>query len=265
MAKRLKETIHQVDLSKVDEPKGIVRMEINQEYIAELAQSISEIGILQPVLLRPDGERYEVVFGHRRYLACKRLDLKKISAIVHKMTDEEAAVVRATENLNREDLTPIEEAATYRDLIEVYGMTVDQVARKIGVTPGTVKRRLDLLKMPPALQKAVHTKQISMSVAEELWGIDDEVTLSYYLSFAVDGGCTKETARQWCKDFKDTRRRERYAGGEGEDVRSPLEPRPHYITCDICLEPAKIDDARSLMLCPGCQGLIAKKQQEVVS
>jgi len=263
MAKRSKETIHQVDLSKVDEPKGIVRMEINQDYIAELAQSVSEIGLLQPVLIRPDGERYEVVFGHRRYLACKRLGLEKISAIVRKMTDEDAAIARATENLNREDLTPIEEAATYKDLIEVYGMSVGQVARKIGITPGTVKRRLDLLKMPPALQKAVHAKQLSMSVAEELWGIDDEATLSYYLSFAIDGGCTKETARQWCKDFKDARRRESFAGGEGGDVRSPLEPRPHYITCDLCLEPAKIEDAKTFMVCPVYQEIVAKKQKEI--
>jgi len=263
MAKPLRETIQKVDLALIDEPKGIVRMEISGEYISELAQSISEIGLLQPVLIRPDNGRYEVVFGHRRYLACKQAGLGTIGAIVRKMTDEEAAIARATENLSREDLTPIEEAATYQDLIEVYGMTVDKVARKVGITAGTVKRRLDLLKMPPALQRAVHTKQISMSVAEELWGIDDEASLSYYLSFAVDGGCTKETARQWCKEWKDSRRRELNPGVGGGEDRSPLEPRPHYITCDVCLEPAKIEDTRTLMICPVCQGILAKKQKEI--
>lgn len=261
--KHLKETIRKVDLSLLDEPKGIVRMEINQEYISELAQSISEIGLLQPILVRPDGERYEVVFGHRRFLACKLAGLDQISALVRNMTDEEAAIARATENLAREDLTPIEEAATYRDLIDVYGMTVDRVARKVGITPGTVKRRLDLLKMPPELQKAVHTKLISMTVAEELWGIDDAASLDYYLSFAIDGGCTKETARQWCKEFKDARRRSFTTGGGSGGELSPLEPRPHYVTCDICLEPARIEETKAFMVCSVCQELISKKHKEV--
>lgn len=263
MAKPIKEAIQKVDLSLIDEPKGIVRMDISDEYISELAQSISEIGLLQPVLIRPDSERYEVVFGHRRYLACKRVGLDKISAIVRKMTDKDAAIARATENLNREDLTPIEEAATYRDLIDVYGMSVDQVARKIGITPGTVKRRLDLLKMPAILQQAVHGKRISMSVSEELWGIDDAASLEYYLSFALDGGCTKETARQWCKEWKDSRRRAVNPSEQGGGERSPLEPRPHYITCDLCLDPARIEDARTLMICPVCQDILSKKQKEI--
>lgn len=263
MAKPLTEKIVEVDLSQIDEPKGIIRMEINREYITELAASISENGLYQPILLRPDNSRYEIVFGHRRYLAHKAINAGKIKSIVRKMTDEEAAIARATENLSREDLTPIEEAATYRDLLDVYGMSVDQVARKIGMTPGTVRRRLDLLKMPASLQKAVHAKQISMTVAEELWGIDDAGSLEYYLSFAIDGGCTKGTAREWCKEWKDSVRRQRSSGGDSGGEISPLEPRPHYIACDICLEPAKIEDARSLMICPTCRELLSKKHKEV--
>lgn len=263
MAKRLKEKIEDVDISLVDEPKGVIRMDINPDYIQELAQSISENGLFQPILVRPDGNRFEIVFGHRRYLAHKSITLTTIRAIVRVMTDEEAAVARAVENLGREDLTPIEEAATYRDLIDVYGMTVEQVARRVGMTPGTIKRRLDLLKMPPALQKAVHSKAISMTVAEELWGIDDVASLDYYLSFAIDGGCTKETARQWCKEWKDSKRRQLASGGGGGGELSPAEPRPHYITCDLCLEPAKIEDARSLMICPVCREVLTKKHKEV--
>ena len=262
MAKPLTENIIKIVVDLVDEPKGIIRMEINQDYISELAASISENGLFQPILLRPDKSRYEIVFGHRRYLAHKQLNLQGIKAIVRNMTDKEAAIARATENLSREDLTPIEEAATYRDLIDVYGMSIDQVARKIGMTPGTVRRRLDLLKMPPSLQKAVHGKLISMTVAEELWGIDDAASLEYYLSFAIDGGCTKGTAREWCKDWKDSVRRQRSSGEDGGGEISPLEPRPHYIACDICLEPAKIEDARSLMICPTCRELLSKKHKE---
>lgn len=262
MESDLNQSVQQLEMDQVDPPRGILRIEINPSYIDELAQSISEIGLIQPILCRPSGDRYEVVAGHRRYLACQKLGLGRVHSIVRKMTDEECAILRATENLQRVDLTPIEEAATYRDLIDEYGMAVDQIARKMGISAGTVKRRLDLLRMPPILQKAIHEGKISMTVGEELWPISDPADLEYYLSFAIDGGCTKEVARQWAKEWKDQKRRQGAAGGEGGGVLSPLEPRPHYITCDICDGPASVEDARSIMVCSGCLSIIRKKREE---
>ena len=252
MAKTLKQKIAEVDLSRVDGPKESSRMEIDPEYISELAQSISEIGLLQPVLLRPDGERYEVVAGHCRFLAHREAGMSTIRAVVREMTDKEAAVARATENLQRVGLSPIEEATTYAQLIEVHGMSVDQVAYQVGKTTTLVKRRMDLLRMPPQLQEAVHTKAISISVAEELWAIRDETQLNYYLSFAVSGGCTQETARGWAKEWKDSVRR--VAGGavEGGGDLSPLEPRPCYLTCDLCQGPVELGNDKVLRLCPEC-------------
>jgi len=117
-------------------------------------------------------------------------------------------------NLSRSDLTPMEEAKNYQELIDVYSMTLEQVGNKFGKTAGTIKRRMDLLKMPPALQKAVHKGLISMSAAEELWPISNETDLDYYLLFAVENGCTKEVARQWCKQWKDSQRHQSEPGVE---------------------------------------------------
>ena len=124
MAKHSKQTIKDVSLDLIDEPKGIIRMDIDPQGIDELVQSISEIGLLQPILIAVDGERFEVVFGHRRYLASKKLGLSSIKAIIRTMTQEEIGIARATENISRADLTPLEEAATYLNLIEQYGYTV---------------------------------------------------------------------------------------------------------------------------------------------
>ena len=258
MAKALKQTITEVDLSLIDEPKAIARMEISPEYISELAQSISEQSLLQPILLRPDGERYEIVAGHCRFLAHKKLELQSIRAIVRTMTDQKAALARATENLGREDLTPIEEANTYYHLVQVLGLTVDQVAKQVGKSTTLIKRRVDLLRMPPQLQKAVHEKAISVSVAEELWAIRDETQLEYYLSFALDGGCTKEVARSWAKDWADTVRRASAAGVEGGGVPSPMEPRICYLSCDLCQGPVELGKDKLLRLCPACWDVIQK-------
>ena len=261
MKKALSQKIAEVDLSKIDEPKAIVRMEVDQERISELAKSIAEIGLLQAITVRPTDDRYEVVFGHRRYLACHILKAKTIRALIKPMTDQEAAVSRATENLARVDLTPIEEAATYRDLIDSYGISVDQVANRVGKSAHVVMRRMDLLKMPPALQKAVHTGQISMTVAEELWPISDQAALEYYLTFAIENGVTREVARTWCQEWRVAQRRKTSADGEGISPGSPYEPRPNYVACEICLKPTDLNESIVLRICPGCGDKIKKALQ----
>ena len=256
MVKPSKRTVKNVSLDLIDEPKGILRMDIDPEDLEDLAQSISEIGLLQDILLAVDGERFEIVFGHRRFLAHKKLGLSTIRAIVRTMTQKEIGIARATENISRSDLTPIEEAATYKNLIDEYGFSVEQVAKKMAKSPGVIKRRMDLLRMPPSLQKAVHKKQISIAVAEELWPISDPADLDYYLSFALDGGCTKEVARSWCKDWRDTKRRKQSNGEPTPSQLAPNEPRPVYVTCDLCAGPMELGKEVVLRLCPDCFNVI---------
>jgi len=252
MAKKVSEKLEYVDLKQIDEPKSMARLDINAEAVTELAQSISEIGLLQPIVLREDGQRYEIIAGHRRYLAHKQLEVTTIKSIVKTMSDQDAIIARASENLARVDLTPMEEATIYSDLVNVHEMTLEQIGQKMGKTPGTIKRRLDLLKMPPALQQAVHKGQISMSAAEELWPISNMTDLEYYLLFAIENGCTKEVARGWCKQWKDTQRHQANPSEEGGGASSPYEPRPYYVPCDICNGPEEMEKMVRMAICPAC-------------
>lgn len=256
MAKHLKQIIKNVSLALIDEPKGIIRMDIDPAGIEELAQSISEIGLMQPIMVAPDGDRFELVFGHRRYIACKKLGLTSILSRICTMTQQEIGLARATENIERKDLTPLEEAATYRNLIDQYSMSIDQVAQKMAKSPGTIKRRMDLLKMPVSLQKAVHSKSISISVAEQLWSISDPVDLDYYLGFALEGGCTSEVARSWCKEWRDAKRRKANHGEPTPSQLAPNEPRPIYVTCDMCMGPMELGQEIVMRICPDCLKII---------
>lgn len=242
----------EVALDLIDEPRAVARMEIEPEPVKELALSISELGLLQPIVIREVAGRYEIIAGHRRYLAHKLLGLKNIMAGIVKMSDKDAVIARATENLRRVDLTPMEEAAIYSDLVNVHKMTFEQIGKKMGKTAGTIKRRLDLVKMPPVLQNAVHQGLISMTVAEELWPIADPTSLEYYLTFAVENGCTKEVARQWCKDWKDSNRRSEESGELAGGHQSPQEPRPYYVACDICNGPAEMSTMVRMSICTVC-------------
>lgn len=252
------QTVKVISLDSIEEPGGVVRMEISTDAIAELAKSISEVGLLQPILLRPKDDRYEIVAGHRRYLAHLELGLDRIKAFVRDMTDQETAFCRATENLARVDLTPIEEAAIFSDLVNTHNMSYEQIGAKVGKSPALVKRRMDLLKMPPQLQKAVHQKSISISVAEELWTISDMTDLDYYLSFATEGGCTKEVARTWAKDWKDRKRRSNNNSVGGGSPLAPVESRPVYVSCDFCKGPMELGKETVLRVCPECMKTISR-------
>jgi len=250
--KKAKRKISELGVDVIDVSGEVDRMDVDSEKIEELAASIEEVGLLQPIIVRPVGERYEIVAGRRRYLAVSGLDAKTIEVIVREMSDQEAAIIRATENLSRENLTPLEEAAIFSNLLNKYNMEYEEIGEKFGYKAGTVRRRMDLLKMPEVLRAAVHKNKISVSVAEELWPISDEGDLHYYLTFAIESGCTKGTARGWCKDWKDQKRREKTPGEPGGTALAPMEPRPVYISCDLCVGPMVIGDETVMRVCKEC-------------
>lgn len=250
--KMIEESTREVELTLIDEPDGMSRFEIDYDYIDELAQSIKEVGLLQSILLAIKGKRFEIVAGHCRYLAHRKAGLPTIRAQVKKMTRQEIVIARATENLTRKNLSPLEEAQTYFDLVNTESMSIADIAKKVGKSPGLVKRRMDLLRMQPCLREAVHKKQISISVAEELWPITDIPTLEYYLSFALEGGCTSSVARSWCKDWRDSERRAASGNGEGGQDFAPTEPRPVYVTCDLCTGPMEIGKETVMRICGDC-------------
>jgi len=252
MGKALKMKVQEIKLDLIDEPGGIVRMDIQPEDIEDLAKNIQEVGLLQPIIIRPTGERFEIVAGHCRFLAFRLLKRERISAVVRVIDDVGTALARASENLRRIDLSAIEEAAIYSELHDDLGLSYDEIGKKMGKSAGVVRRRLDLLRMPPDVQKAIHRRQISISVAEELWSIGDEEGISYYLEFAVEHGVTKDVARSWAHDWKRAKRGADSAGDGGGSLASPMELAPTYIPCDFCHEPVELGKDTVLRGCPDC-------------
>ena len=145
--------------------------------VAELAASVREIGVLQPVLVRPVGEdRYQLIAGERRWRAARRAGLAVIPAIV-RPTDDVASVEQAlVENLHRQDLTALEEAAAYQQLIEDFGFTHEQVASRVGKSRSAVTNTLRLLGLPPSIQHLVADGRLSAGHARALLGCDDRST-----------------------------------------------------------------------------------------
>ena len=150
------------------------RVHFDEESLAELAASIREIGVLQPVLVRPVGDgAFELVAGERRWRAARRAGLAVIPAIVRN-TDDLGSVERAlVENLHRQDLTPLEEAAAYQQLIEDFELTHEQVATRVGKSRSAVTNTLRLMSLPPSIQHLLADGRLSAGHAKALLGTPD--------------------------------------------------------------------------------------------
>ena len=262
MAKALKAVTKIVSMKLIDRPVKGVRMEIDPESLTELVESIREQGLLQPILIRKTGSRFEIVAGDRRFLAHIELGRATIRATIVEMTDLACALARATENLARADLTPLEEAATYYDLYKSENLTPEQIGKQMGKSPGTIIRRMTILKMPECLQKAIHGKKIAVSSAEELAAIKDMGSLEYYLECAVEHGATQAVCRMWAKDWKDAQRRKESGAEEGGLPLAPFESKPIYVTCDTCLGAMELGKEIVLRVCPGCAKAIKDGMSE---
>ncbi|HEV2310083.1 MAG TPA: ParB/RepB/Spo0J family partition protein, partial [Acidimicrobiia bacterium] len=149
------------------------RDRFDEEGIGALADSIREVGLLQPVLVRPAGDGYELVAGERRWRAAHRAGLQMIPAIVRQTEDRRALQAALVENLQRDDLNPLEEAAAYQQMIEDFSMTHEQVATTIGKSRAAVSNTLRLLQLPPSIQRALREDRLSMGHARALLGTPD--------------------------------------------------------------------------------------------
>ncbi len=150
------------------------RQHFEEQSLTELSASIREIGVLQPVLLRPSGDgRYQLIAGERRWRAARRAGLDTIPAII-RTTDDLASVEQAlVENLHRQDLTPLEEASAYSQLIEDFGLTHEQVATRVGKSRQAITNTLRLLQLPPAVQHLLADGRLSAGHARALLGTPD--------------------------------------------------------------------------------------------
>lgn len=150
------------------------RTQFDEQSLQELAESISEHGVLQPVLVRPAKNGYELVAGERRYRAARRAGLAEIPAIVRELDDRSNMLFALIENMQREDLNGMEEARGLQEMQEAYGLTQEQVAKTVGKSRPYVANALRLLKLPPAVQAMVEDGSLSAGHARTIAGFDGE-------------------------------------------------------------------------------------------
>jgi ParB family chromosome partitioning protein len=166
-----------LDLDQVFPNPNQPRKFFDKQALEELAQSIRENGILQPILVRNFGGSYQIVSGERRYRASKIAGLKYIPAVVKEMSEEKTMLAGLIENIQRQDLNPIEEAQTLRDILLNFGLTHDQLADKVGRSRSALTNRMRLLQLPQDVQLLVAKGKISAGHAKMLAGMKDPIEI----------------------------------------------------------------------------------------
>ena len=177
-----------VRVNDIEPNKSQPRTDFDEESIATLADSIREHGLLQPLLVRPLGHGgYQIVAGERRWRACRMLGLNEIPVVIKELSDQETAQVALIENLQRENLNPMEEAAGYKDLMEKYGMTQEAVSKTVGRSRPAVANALRLLNLPEEIQRYLRGGTLSSGHAKALASIDDKTLMLETAKKAADG------------------------------------------------------------------------------
>src|SRR3954469_9441901 len=161
-------------IEEIRPDRGQPRRHFDEAHIEELAESIRSKGVLLPLIVRRSNDGYVLVAGERRWRAAQKAGLRELPVMVREVTDKEAFEIALIENIQREDLNPVEEAEAFKRLIEEHGLTQEELAARVGKDRSRVANALRLLRLPDAIKQAIVAGQLSMGHARALLAIPDE-------------------------------------------------------------------------------------------
>jgi ParB family transcriptional regulator, chromosome partitioning protein len=186
----------EIDIDLIEPNPEQPRTRFNDKELDELSQSIRENGVVQPIVVRRRGSRYQIVAGERRWRASQRAELRRIPAIVREVSDEQLLQLALIENIQRQELNPIEEGKAFRKLIDSTGLTQDEVARRVGKDRTVIATSMRLLKLPAEIQTQVEQGVLTAGHGRALLTTDDEKLQRAVAKMVVEyGWSVRETER----------------------------------------------------------------------
>jgi ParB family chromosome partitioning protein len=213
----------EVDIDRISPSPFQPRRAFDEIKLEELATSIRNQGIIQPLVVRPKGERFELIAGERRWRAAMKAGLSRVPVVIREASDHDALQLALIENLQREDLNPIEEATGYHRLQEEFTWSQEEVAEKVGKSRPAVTNALRLLSLPSEVQQEVASGNLPAGQARALLGLQSEaVIMTAYREVIARALSTRETEKL-VRNLKLGRRRRRESPAVDPDLRSLIE------------------------------------------
>lgn len=194
------EGVQELDIHLIDTNAGQPRKDFDQEKLQELADSIRQHGVVQPILLRQNGERYVIVAGERRFRAARLAGLEKVPAIVKDLDEAQVMEVALIENLQREDLNPIEEAAAIRFLMQQHDLTQEEVSKRLSKSRPAIANSLRLLTLPEPVQAYLRNGKLQAGHARALAGLQDPEAQAMLADKIVGEGLSVRAAESLARE-----------------------------------------------------------------
>lgn len=189
-------------ISEIEPNRLQPRKDFDEEAIASLADSIKDHGLLQPIVVRPYGRAYQIVAGERRWRAARVAGLGEVPVVIKEFSDSEAMQIALIENLQRENLNPVEEALGYRELSEKYDMTQESIAEMTGRSRSAVTNAIRILGLPDEVLEMIRNGSVSTGHAKVLLALDDEKTIKELAAQVADGVLTVRALENAVKSLK---------------------------------------------------------------
>ncbi len=177
-------------ISEIEPNRKQPRQEFDEASIAELADSIRQHGLIQPIVVRPMGAVYQIVAGERRWRACRMLGMSEVPVIIKEFTDEETAQIALIENIQRQDLNPVEEAMAYRSLMDEYGMTQEELSKAVGKSRSAIANAVRLLNLPDEIVEMLRKGKLSAGQAKAIAAAGSEENMLELARLAEKGKVT---------------------------------------------------------------------------
>jgi ParB family chromosome partitioning protein len=168
------ENVQDIKISEIKANKNQPRKKFDEEKIRELSDSIKEHGVLQPIIVRKKDGGYELVAGERRWRAAQKAGIEKIPAIIKDLSDADVMEIALIENLQREDLNPLEEAEAYKKLIDEFGMTQEELSKRVGKSRSQIANTVRLLNLDEEIKKLISEEKLTAGHARALLAIEDK-------------------------------------------------------------------------------------------
>ena len=207
-----------VRISLIEPNRGQPRKSFDEESLSELAESIKRFGLLQPLIVRKTGFTYTIIAGERRWRAARLAGLKEVPVIIRDFADEDAAEIALIENIQREDLKPLEEALAYKELMESYGLTQEAVAEKVAKSRAAIANSLRLLQLPKEVQELISEGRLSAGHARCLITIEDRESLIKLAREIADKQLSVREAEKRAAALKKKLKDSAEAKAEGEEA-----------------------------------------------
>jgi ParB family chromosome partitioning protein len=244
--------LQEIELDKILIDENAIRKDLDDDTLKELRASIEARGLLSPLVVKPEGDKYRLIAGLRRYLVVSNLGWEKVPCIIWEKDDYNAALAQYEENIVREDVTPLEEGRYFKYLMDRYGLTVKAIAEDIYRSVDYVKERLRLTETDEYLQRAIQERLLNFSQAHLLSEVGDISLRRGLLEQTIREGLTTEQLRSLIKTYTHPQEQQMvYTSTNREDNIPPI-PKHSYYVCPICGQEREQIDSIFLQICPTC-------------